>query len=326
MLAKSAAFLPSRAVQQRMPAQGGWSEGDASFVGDNPPGGATITYYQRARHLYGPIKIEVLDAAGKLVDHVSPSKRRGINRVTWAMQVNPPRVPRAAQVAFSSSQGPRVLPGTYTVRLTKGTETIETKLTIALDRRAPYTPAERKQQFDAVMRAHELFGDMSVLCDRLDAAREAAAAREQAVGTDPLAKKLAALSDKLAEVKKKIVATKEGGAITGEERIREHLDILYGALMQWEGKPAKYQLERIDALTRELADAKAELEAVAQKDVAPLNEELAKKKLEPIPTASPARAEREEEESNPPTAAAFRCILTRGADCAEAAARENDRR
>src|SRR5205823_1757126 len=61
---KTAAFLAGRPIQQRMPSNGGWVEGDATFVGQNPPGGATITYYQRTRHLFGPIKIEILDGAG----------------------------------------------------------------------------------------------------------------------------------------------------------------------------------------------------------------------------------------------------------------------
>jgi len=42
--------------------------------------------------------------------------------------------------------------------------------------------------------------------------------------------KLGALVTRLDDIKKKIVATTEGGAITGEERIREHLDYAYGAL------------------------------------------------------------------------------------------------
>jgi photosystem II stability/assembly factor-like uncharacterized protein len=322
-LAKAASFLAGRTAQQRMPSQGGWVEGDATFVGDNPPSGAVITYYQRTRHLFGPIKLEIFDSAGKLIDNMAAGKRRGINRVNWSMQVKPPKVPRAAQLAFGSTQGPRVLPGVYTVRLTKGSDVFEGKVTIGLDRRAPYTPAERKQQFDAVMRTHGVFGEMSELCERIDAAQEGAMKKKGQVGTDPLAQKLSALADKLAEVKKKIVATKEGGAITGEERIREHLDILYGALQQWEGKPAKYQLERIDALKHELDDAKAEFEAIAKKDIQSLNDELIKKKLEPISTV----AENEDDDSHPPTAEAVRCLLSHGRECEDvAAARESDRR
>src|SRR5262249_4525130 len=84
-LSTDVAFLPGRPAQQRMRAVGGWVEGDAAFTGPNPPGGATVTYYQRARHLFGPLKLEVLDASGKLVDTIPASKRRGINRAVWTM-------------------------------------------------------------------------------------------------------------------------------------------------------------------------------------------------------------------------------------------------
>jgi hypothetical protein len=274
-LAREASFLPGRPVEQRMPAQGGWVEGDASFVGQNPPGGAVITYYQRTRHLFGPIRLEIFDAGGKLVDTVSATKRRGINRAVWSMRVKPPRVPRAATVAFNASQGPRVPPGTYTVRLTKGGQTIETKLEIGIDRRAPYGAAERREQFDAVMKAHALFNEMSALTDRIDAARSAAAGRMKGLAeTDPEGRKLRDAVARLDAVKKEIVATKEGGAITGEERIREHLDTVYGALMGWEGKPAPYQVERIDTLRRELADVAKEFDALTRNELGPLPEEL----------------------------------------------------
>ena len=85
-------------------------------------------------------------------------------------------------------------------------------------------------------------------------------------------------------MRKKIVATKEGGAITGEERIREHLDLLYGAITQWEGRPARYQMERIDALRRELNDVQATYDAIVAKELQPLDAPLVEKKLEPIPT------------------------------------------
>ncbi len=70
MLASEAAFLPARPVQQRIEGRGGWADGDATFVGDNPPGGAVITYYQRTRHLFGPLKLEILDADGSVVDEL----------------------------------------------------------------------------------------------------------------------------------------------------------------------------------------------------------------------------------------------------------------
>jgi hypothetical protein len=302
VLASEASFLAGRPVQQRIVSQGGWVEGDATFSGQNPPEGAVISYYQRTRHLFGPLKLEVFDAAGDLVDAIPATKRRGINRVVWSMQVKPPRVPRAAQLAFSASQGPRVLPGTYTLRLTKGSQVLETTLAIGLDRRAPWTLADRRQQYEASMKVHALFGDMTTLVERIELTRGASEKRRKALGADPLAEKLRAVEEHLNEARKKVVATKEGGAITGEERIREHTDTLYGALVGWEGKPARYQVERISALRSELDEVKGEVDAIVAKEVRPLEEALKTHKLEALPTElpkvrasleglSPARAE-----------------------------------
>ena len=177
--------------------------------------------------------------------------------------------------------------GTYTVRLTKGADTIEEKIDVVVDRRAPYGAAERREQFDAVMKAVALFNDMSSLTDRIDAARGAALrAAKGLAASDALKKKLETAAGELDGVKKKIVATKEGGAVTGEERIREHLDDAYGALMSWEGKPAAYQVARVEALARELAEVSKEFDQVASRDLRPLSEEMKSRKLEPIPLGS----------------------------------------
>ncbi len=52
-------------------------------------------------------------------------------------------------------------------------------------------------------------------------------------------------------LRKEIVATKEGGAITGELRSREYSDDLYGAITSWEGAPSTYQVARIGVLSAE---------------------------------------------------------------------------
>jgi photosystem II stability/assembly factor-like uncharacterized protein len=320
LLSQPSVFLPGRPVQQRLPAQAGWVDGDATFAGQNAPAGATIDYYQRARHLFGKLKLEVLDDKGKVVDTVNATTRRGINRVTWTMQIKAPRVPRAAQVASNASQGPRVVPGRYTVRMTEAGRAIETRLDIGLDRRAPFTMADRRAHFDAAVRARALFEDMSGITDRLDAAHRAVQARIAALPQgDALAARLDALRQKLEEAKKKIVATKEGGAVTGEERIREHLDILYGAFMNWEGRPTRYQIDRIDVLRRELADVGKELDAIVSNDVKPIDDELRKRKLDPIPTTAEAVAEDDVPVDAPLVAGVVECVLSRGAACEDAA-------
>ena len=91
---------------------------------------AQITYYQKGRHIFGDLKIEIFDQDGKLVDTVAGSKHRGLNRASWGMRVKPPAVAPAASALFEAAQGPRVLPGTYTVKLTKGDQTYTEQLTL----------------------------------------------------------------------------------------------------------------------------------------------------------------------------------------------------
>jgi len=283
LLPQEATFVSARPVQQRIEGSGGWANGDAAFAGDNPPDAAVITYYQRSRHLFGRLKLEVLDPSGRVIDELPASKRPGLNRVTWTMREKPPRVPPAAQIAFAGTRGPRLVPGVYTVRLTKAGKVSETKLTVGLDRRAKFTEADRKSQFDAAMKVHALFGDESALMDRIlvlrkDLAKSGAALPEG----DTLRKDVSDFDGKVDAVRKKIVATTEGGAITGEERLREHTDQLYGALLSYEGKPGNYEISYIDALRRELDDATKEFEQLLAKDLPSLNESLRTKGQEPI--------------------------------------------
>ena len=275
MLAAEAAFLPGRPVQQRIPGVGGWTMGDAAFVGPDAPAGAVITYYQRTRHIFGGIKLEILDAAGNVIDTLPAAKRRGINRVTWTMRVKPPRVPRAAQVAFAGTQGPRVPPGTYTVRLSKGSQVYETPLVVGLDRRADYTVEDRKAHFDATMRVHALFGRMTGLTDRIVYLQTAAGAAAEGLGAgDALRKQLDTLSEDAGALRKRIVATREGGAITGEERLREFTDQLYSALLSYEGRPAETLVQRTAVLEEEFAEISAEFEALAAGRVPAVNARL----------------------------------------------------
>src|SRR5262249_49991582 len=206
------------------------------------------------------------------------SKRPGLNRVTWTMRAKPPRVPPAAQIAAAGTVGPRLVPGDYTVRLTKAGKAYDTKLKVGLDRRAKFSVADREAQFDAAMKVHTLFGDESALMDRIIGLRQALAQTGSSLPEgDPLRKNISDFDGKVDGVRKKIVATTEGGAITGEERLREHTDQLYGAILSYEGKPGGYQIAYIDALKRELGDVTKELKKLLAQDLPPLNESLKSK-------------------------------------------------
>ena len=283
LLKQDVAFVSARPVQQRIEGQGGWANGDAVFVGENPPDAAVINYYQRERHLFGKMKLEILDSSGRVVDQLPASKRPGLNRVMWTMRAKPPHVPPAAQIAVAGIRGPRLVPGDYTVRLTKAGKVYDTKLTVGLDRRAKFSSADRKAQFDAAMRVVALFGDETALMDRIIGLRQALAQTGAAVPEgDPLRKQISDFDGKVDAVRKKIVATTEGGAITGEERLREHTDQLYGAILSYEGKPAAYQIAYIDTLKRELDEVTKQFDQLLAQDLPALNDSLKSKGQQPL--------------------------------------------
>jgi photosystem II stability/assembly factor-like uncharacterized protein len=282
-LAREAIFIQAKPAVQSVSGGGGWVSGDAEFTGDNPTDEAVITYYQRKRHIFGDLKIEVFDPEGKLLGTIPSSKRRGLNRATWSMRVQPPRVPTAASAAFGAAYGPRVLPGTYTVKMTKDKQTYTTALKVIPDPRSTHTAEDRRSQYDLSMKLHRQLGDMTFATERINGIRLALDERAARLAADdPLRARLLSASAQVDELRKKIVATKEGGAITGEERLREFLTGLYGDVVFYEGRPSQMQGERADALARELGDVVKDFDAWSAKELSGLNSELAAKKLEQL--------------------------------------------
>jgi photosystem II stability/assembly factor-like uncharacterized protein len=153
MMSKEATLIPGGAIQY-LDAFGGWAEGDEAFTGRNRPSEAQITYYQKSRHIFGDLKIEILDKDGKLVDSVPGSKHRGLNRTSWSMRVKAPAVPPAATALFEAAQGPRGLPGTYTVRMTKGDNVYTEQINVTLDPRVNFSLQDRSAQFDLTMKLY----------------------------------------------------------------------------------------------------------------------------------------------------------------------------
>jgi photosystem II stability/assembly factor-like uncharacterized protein len=282
LMSKEATLIPSKAIQY-FEAFGGWPEGDETFHGPNRPSEAQITYYQKGRHIFGDLKIEILDSDGKVVDTVAGSKHRGLNRASWSMRVKAPAVPPAAQALFEAAQGPRVLPGTYTVKLTKGNNVYTEQINVTLDPRAKFSLEDRKAQFDLTMKVYHTIEHMTYAVEAIEGVRNAANERAAKLPEkDPLRKQLQDLAAKCDELRSKIVATKEGGMITGEERIREHLGQLYGDVNGYEGRPADYQAARADSLAHELQDVIGDFHKLTDKELPGINAGLKKKKAEPI--------------------------------------------
>jgi hypothetical protein len=167
--------------------------------------------------------------------------------------------------------------------MTKDKDVLTTPLVVVSDPRLTHAPADRAAQFALSMKLAAMLGEMSSLVDRINAVRVGLEDRASKVPTaDPLAARLRNASSAVDLIRKKIVATKEGGMITGEERFRENLADLYGSVNGYDGRPTQMEIDRTEAIGKEMADIRRDFDAWAAGQLGALNTELISKKLDAI--------------------------------------------
>jgi photosystem II stability/assembly factor-like uncharacterized protein len=287
--------LPSRPSVMLIPAALQSFAGDDEFVGRNPDEAASVVYYLKRRHVFGDFRLEIMDASGRLISTQSAGRRRGLNRVAWPMRLKAPRVPRATALVAQpgSLMGPRVAEGTYRVRLIKGADAVETSVTLAPDPRSPHSAEDRTAQDRAVLRLYDMVQRLAYVVDAVIDLRNRARARADSLGArDGLARRLRSYADELEAFRAELVATSEAGRMAGEEKLREKLVALYGAVNGHEGRPTASQLEATDVLATELERVSTRYAALTGAEFTALNAELGRRKLATLTSLSREEWER----------------------------------
>ena len=148
--------------------------GDMLFRGENPPNGAIIDYWLSSPP--AEVALSIHDGSGTLVQTLTPTRNRGVNRVIWNLRHAelPVRgggfgddddAPRGGNVA-----GPYVLPGVYTVRLVAGGKTAEQKVEVKDDPRLDAIPADRKLWSDFQMQVAAAIRQFAPIADKVQKA------------------------------------------------------------------------------------------------------------------------------------------------------------
>lgn len=291
-------MLPSRTSTMSIPSDSQEFPGGDEFYAANPEESATITYYLKKRHIFGELKVEVYDHEGKLVSTLPAGKRRGINRVSWPMRLSPPKLPPANSLVIGSSFamfGPRVPPGTYTAKLVAGDKSYTGQVELVPDPRATHSDADRALQHETAMTLYGMLGRLTYVADTVKSLEDSARQRaEKLPKGDDLRRQLGAFAETLEGFRATLVATSEGGWLSGEEQLREKMAKVYGSVNGFDGRPTKSQIDHAKVLSGQLEKAAARLESLQSGDVAIVNRQLEKRKLEPLKTKSREDWEKEE--------------------------------
>ncbi len=254
--------------------------GDDGFLGSNPPSGATITYYLKNRHIFGDLKLEILDSQGKLIKSLPTGKRKGINRVYWDMRLKPPKVSYKPGVPTGVAVGPMVPEGTYTIKITKNEKSYFGKLDLIPDPISTYTSEDRKIQYETVMKLYRMLEKIAYISDSILNARKEIDERiknlEKEKKGKGLIKILNEFSTQLKNFHSELVS--EEGLYT-EPKLSERIFDLYSSVLSYGGRPTNSQLIHTAVLEEELKKAEEKFRIIKEKEIQKINSKLRSAKL-----------------------------------------------
>ena len=269
-------------------------------AGENPPDGAIVDY-ALPKDARGVVSLEVLDAEGKLLrryasdDAALPTaeaertelipaywpqprgplpKTAGMHRWVWDLRAAAPVSTQAAYPIAAvpgrtplTPEGPLVLPGTYTVRLTVDGKSESAPLTVKMDPRVQTPAADLAAQHAAQV---AMAGSLDGLAK---AALEAHSVTEQAAGNAGLAAQLAPFQ---AELKVLLDGTGPNAAkrLPGIDEVTAEATELYAELQQADAAPTAALLAAAAHVEAEGAEVLPGWERFKQERLPAMNREL----------------------------------------------------
>ncbi len=231
------------------PVSGGWS-------GGNPDDIQPIEYYMKDRPTKD-VKMEIYDAAGKLVQSIPGSKRKGINKVYWNQRMTPPKTASGGtKMDISGFVAPLVMPGTYTVKLLVGDKVYINKLVLVHDNdNKLFSEDDRKTQYTAALQLYHLHEELAALVDKINAEQRMIKDNQDSVKRPQTKKLLKDYNVKLEELRNTLLASKHKSIFADEKKLRENITDDYVAICSQECKPTNLQLDIIQILNDDIKKA-----------------------------------------------------------------------
>jgi photosystem II stability/assembly factor-like uncharacterized protein len=272
--------------------------------GQNPPVGAILTYWLK-QEPKDHLRLDILDETGTVVrtltsrkiepdtppDDPDPgfqesekkplSKTAGLQRAAWDLRYEGATPIKPAKLdSGDPTEGPMVLPGAYTARLTVDGRSYSTRLEVRPDPRVTVTRPELEEQLTFALGLRDELTRLAGIVRDLRSVREQLGARATALKDQPssapvveaaaaLVARCDALEEKLhnpkAEVSYDILAM-PGGA-----KLYSRLAPLYSYSHEGDGRPTRGMRDVHAELRKELDALSAEWTAVVQTELPALN-------------------------------------------------------
>jgi photosystem II stability/assembly factor-like uncharacterized protein len=287
---------------------GSWAYSHARF--SNPPSGASI-YYSLAEKPQGELKIEILDAGGRLVRTLSSVPREpdysheyddpqtfkdaalptapGVQRAAWDLAWEGARKIKGGKIDTGDpTSGPRAVPGDYTVRLSVDGRTLTQPLRIVPDPAGSLSTGELEAQLAFSLRVRDAISKLTDQVNLLRSVREQIQARATALqgrksqsavaelltASTAVVSRADALEARLHNPTAEIsydILAMRGGA-----RLYSRLSPLLLWAIEADGAPTAGMRQVLEEQEKELAGLEREVQALLGTDVGAINERASK--------------------------------------------------
>jgi photosystem II stability/assembly factor-like uncharacterized protein len=244
------------------PTTGGWMAPNAAAI---PP----IQYYLKERVSIGDVNLEIYDPAGKLVKEIPGTIRKGINKVTWDLRMQPPKVAGGGtKIDFGAFVAPMVLPGEYTVKLNVGDKVYSKPLKLVHDpKNKDFTMEDRQLQFKTAMDLYKLHEQLAATVDQINEKQRMLQENIAKLKDTASKKMLQDYNEKLEDLRSTLLATKQKSLFADEKKLREEISDVYTAVCGQEARPSNLQVQRVSQLQQNVRKAEEKrLELVRQFD------------------------------------------------------------
>jgi photosystem II stability/assembly factor-like uncharacterized protein len=284
-------------------------------VGENPPNGLVVRYYLK-KAPQGEITLDILDGSGQAVRHYSsqPSNRSeqppewpdleappellpaaaGMNHFPWNLRFQSPTEIPGAFYAGNGPEGPIVLPGTYTLKLTVEGRSYTAPAEIQLDPRVQISKADLEGQMDLEMKVRDDIEALHIAVNQIRGVRaqleavkkrfeeEGDPGKPMVVAIDDLNHKMDPVEQELIQVKRK----SSEGNLGFPNMLNEQYDTFRVSIESADAAPTQSELSVYDGLHGRLEKQLSAWKEIRSTDVPAMNERVRTQSLSLIEVPS----------------------------------------
>ena len=318
-LSKNAHLFTPRTAYRLREVEGIFAHEDDPTVGRNPPYGTPINFWIKGTAAAtadtthrDTVTVTISDAAGTVVRTMKTPSTPGINRVWWNLRYDETKQARIrtspeyapwVTVSLEGRDAPGVgraallaPPGSYTVKLTAGTQTESQPLVLRKDPNSGGSDDDIRANTVVAQATLRDLDSAVAMINALENVRGQLAAMKASLATDSSSARMTdpsairgaadSLDAALLVVERKLFQTRTTGrgqdALRWPSRIAEQLLYLHGSIGGSDYAPTEAQRQVAEELHTQLQRVRAEYDRVMQRDVAGFNNMLRQRSIQNV--------------------------------------------